>query len=180
MEVTETASGRRRARPTEVKRTYADVPYFGLYTPDRTIPLPAGYLISVQDEGVVGILLQHGMTVERLTAPVTLEVESFTVTGLQPATRLNQGHYTNSVEGEYITGEVEFPAGTLYVTTAQPLAAVASYLLEAESDDGLLYWNFFDRYLASQWGGGARTYPVHRLMRPAPLPKRTIRKLPLP
>ncbi len=178
MEVTETAGGRQRARPTELKKTYTDVPYFGLYTPDRTIPFPAGYLITAQDMTVIGKLIDHGILVERLTAPVTLEVESYTVTGLQAATRLNQGHYPNTVEGEYVTGEVKFPAGTFYVTTAQPLAPVAAYLLEAESDDGFLYWNFFDRYLATQWGGGPQTYPVHRLMRATPLRKRTIRETP--
>lgn len=178
MEVTEGAGGRRRGRPTEVKKTYTDVPYFGLYTPDRTIPFPAGYLITAQDMTVIGKLLQHGITVERLTAQVTLEVESYTVTGLHAATRLNQGHYTNTVEGEYVTGEVEFPAGTFYVSTAQPLAGVAAYLLEAESDDGLLYWNFLDRYLATQWGGGPQTYPVHRLMALVPLLKMTVREIP--
>jgi len=178
MEVTEGSGGRRRGRPTEVKQTYTDVPYFGLYTPDRTIPFPAGYLITVQDMTVIGKLLDHGITVERLTAPVTLAVESYLVNGLQAAARLNQGHYTNTVEGEYRTGEVEFPTGTYFVTAAQPLAPVAAYLLEAESDDGFLYWNFFDRYLASQWGGGPRIYPVHRLMNPVPLQKRTIRDVP--
>ena len=73
---------------------------------------------------------------------------------------------------------MEFPAGTFYVSTAQPLAGVAAYLLEAESDDGLLYWNFLDRYLATQWGGGPQTYPVHRLMAPVPLLKRTVREIP--
>ena len=178
MEVVETAGGRRRTRPTEVKRTYTDVPYFGLYTPERTIPFPRGYLITARDMTVVGKLLQHGITVERLTAPATLEVESFTVTGMQAATRLNQGHYTNTVEGEYATGEVAFPAGTFYVSTAQPLANVTAYLLEPESDDGLLFWNFFDKYLASQWGGGPQTYPVHRLLQSTSLVKETIREIP--
>ena len=80
--------------------------------------------------------------------------------------RLNQGHYTNSVSGEYSFREIDFPAGTYYVSMAQSLAAVAACLLEPESDDGLVVWNFFDRYLAQQWGRGPQEYPVYKLYKP--------------
>jgi len=143
--------------------------------PERTVRFPFGYLIEVNDSAVLEKLMQHGVTVERLTEPVTLEVESFTVTEITPAGRLNQGHYTNTVKGEYSTVEKEFPAGSIFVPTGQVLGNVAAYLLEPESDDGLLYWNFFDRHLASQWGGGARAYPVYRLLEPANLVKERIR-----
>jgi hypothetical protein len=52
---------------------------------------------------------------------------------------------------------------------AQPLGRLAAYLLEPESDDGLLVWNFFDRDIVSQWGRGAQTYPVYKLMSPVNL-----------
>jgi hypothetical protein len=53
---------------------------------------------------------------------------------------------------------------------------VAAYLLEPESDDGLIYWNFFDKYLASQWGRGPRAFPVYKLFVPANLVTETIQK----
>ena len=68
----------------------------------------------------------------------------------------------------------EFPSGTFYVSTAQPLANVAAYLLEPESDDGLVVWNFFDRYLASQWSREPKEYPVYKLYEPTHLVKETI------
>jgi len=37
-------------------------------------------------------------------------------------------------------------------------------LLEPQANDGLLKWNFFDRYLAPQWGGSFYPYPVVRVM----------------
>ncbi len=64
--------------------------------------------------------------------------------------------------------------GTLIIATAQPLANVAAYLLEPESDDGLLVWNFFDRYVVSQWRRKLQTYPVYRLLKPANLVKESI------
>jgi len=167
--------GRRRQRPTDRVRVIEDIPYFARYVPQRTIPFPAAWLIPVPDDEILDVLLVHGITVERLIKNVTLEVERFTVTQITPATRLNQGHYPNAIEGAYAVEERELPAGTLVIPAAQPLGSLAATLLEAESDDGLAYWNAFDRYLARQWGGGPMLYPVLRLLRPTPLPTRIIR-----
>ena len=82
----------------------------------------------------------------------------------------------NSVKGEYTLEEKEFPEGTLFIPTGQPLGNVAAYLLEPESDDGLLVWNFFDRYVVPQWGRAPLSYPVHKLMKPANLVKENVRK----
>ena len=42
-------------------------------------------------------------------------------------------------------------------------------MLEPESDDGLVYWNYFDRYLQAQWSNAPQVYPVYRLLTPANL-----------
>jgi len=169
MEVTEGPGGRARARPTETLRSYADVPYLADWVPTRTAPWPNGYLITAQDPGVIQKLLQHGVAVERLTQPVTLFVDQFNVSEVTGATRLNQGHYTTGVSGEFSSVEKEFPVGSYYVTTAQSLGALAVSLLEPESDDGLVYWNFFDRYLATQWSSAPQLYPVFKLRTPVNL-----------
>jgi hypothetical protein len=48
-------------------------------------------------------------------------------------------------------------------------------LLEPESDDGLLVWNYFDRYLVPQWSRSPQTYPVYKLYAPRPLVTQVIR-----
>ncbi len=176
MEITQEGGARPRFRVTDRKKTYTDVPYFAKYTAKRTVPFPRGYLIPIHDEAVVKKLLDHGLTVERLVEPARLAVELFTTTEVTGATRLNQGHYTTSVKGSYSRVEREFPAGTIYVSTAQALGGLAAVLLEPESDDGLLVWNFFDRYLTVQWGGGPQAYPVFRLLEPANLVRETIQR----
>jgi len=175
MEIIETEGRRARVRPTETLRSYSDVPYLADWAPTRTVPWPNGYLITVPDQAVVEKLLQHGIAVDRLTEPVTLTVEQFNVTGVTGATRLNQGHYNTGVAGDYSTVEKEFPAGTYYVTTAQSLGALAVSLLEPESDDGLVYWNFFDRYLAAQWSSASQVYPVFKLRAPVKLVTERVR-----
>jgi hypothetical protein len=94
----------------------------------------------------------------------TSSVERFKIIELKGAERLNQGHYTQTVKGEFIAEEKEFPAGTYLVKTNQKLGNLAACLLEPQSDDGLLLWNFFDKYLVPQWGGDFFPYPVYRLM----------------
>jgi hypothetical protein len=69
---------------------------------------------------------------------VTLEVQSFRLKEITAEPRLFQGHHMNSVKGEYFIEQKEFKEGTLFVPTAQPLSNLAAYLLEPESDDGLL------------------------------------------
>jgi len=87
----------------------------------------------------------------------------FTVSKLTGAGRSTQGHYPSLVEGQATLEERGFPAGTYLVRTAQPLANVAAYLLEPHSDDGLIYWNYFDRYLAFQWMPVPKEYPVYKV-----------------
>ena len=154
-----------RLRPTDRKKTYS-MPYHADFFPQRTVRLPYAYLIPVAAADVPDKLRDHGVAVERLTEPASLEVEAFRIQEIKGAERIYQGHRTNTVKGAFAVETKEFPPGTLLVRTAQPLGRLAAYLLEPESDDGLLVWNFFDRDIVSQWGRGAQTYPVYKLMTP--------------
>jgi len=175
MEAIPREGGRPTVKRTDIKKTYT-VPYFADFVPTESIQLPFGYLIPLNDPIIEEKLHLHGITVEKLTESRVLEVETFQIKEIKPNTRLYQGHYMNTVTGEYVVEEKEFPAGTLFVGMGQPLANVVAYLLEPESDDGLLVWNFFDRYLASQWGRGGSVYPVYRLLKPTSLVKETLLK----
>ncbi len=152
-------------RRTDRQKTYV-MPYFADFHAKRTVRRPYAYLVNVTDGEITAKLLEHGIAVERLLEPVSLEVEAFVIKEIKGAERLYQGHRTNQVVGEYRTEKVDFPAGTFLVRAAQPLGLLASYLLEPESDDGLLVWNYFDKYLVSQWGRGLLGYPVYKVITP--------------
>ena len=49
-------------------------------------------------------------------------------------------------------------AGSLFIPANQPLARLAFYLLEPESDDGLVTWNIIEEGLAV-----GQTYPIYRV-----------------
>ena len=140
------------------------VPYYIDFFPGRSVKFPLAYLITVSDKEVIDLLRIQGIRIEKLAAASNMEVERFEITGWKGSARLNQGHYTNTIKGKFLKENIEFSAGTLVVRTSQPLANLAAYLLEPESNDGLMTWNFFDRYLVPQWGTGYNPYPVYRVI----------------
>jgi hypothetical protein len=141
------------------------VPYIADYYPTKNVAIPYAYLITVPDKEVLENLKKHGIVVEKLTKAESLEVESFSIKSLTAEKRLNQGHYTNNVKGDFKKEVKEFPVGTFVIKTSQKLGNLAAYLLEPQSDDGLLLWNFFDKYLVPQWGEGYFPYPVYKLLK---------------
>lgn len=143
------------------------VPYFADYVPKRTVNLPYAYLITVPDPSVKEKLLAHGLLLESLTSEVSLEVDVFIPKEFKASERPFQGHRLDQLKGEYKTETRKFPAGTLLVRTGQPLGYLAAYLLEPESDDGLVVWNFFDKYIVGQWQRGLSELPVYKLLKPA-------------
>jgi len=140
------------------------VPYYIDYYPTRNVKFPFAYLITTHDTEITDILKTHGIKSERLSADSRIVVQRFEISELKGASRLNQGHYTNTLKGKSVTDTLDFSAGTIVVRTAQPLANLAAYLLEPQSNDGLAVWNFFDRYLVPQWGMGYNPYPVYKVL----------------
>jgi murein tripeptide amidase MpaA len=157
-------SGPRKIYKKSDRQKTVTIPYFIDYYPVKKTGLPFAYMLMVNDQEITGLLKIHGIALERLSIDDTLEAERFDISELRGASRLSQGHYMNSIKGKYTTEKINFRAGTIVIRMAQPLANVAAYLLEPESGDGLLTWNFFDRYLVPQWGRGYNPYPVCKIM----------------
>ncbi len=175
VEVIQAAEGQRpQIRPTD-RVKIETVPYYSDWVGKRGVRFPFAYLLAVPDQDILANLLWHGLVVEKLTEPVILEVESFNPREIKSSERLYQGHRLNQVKGEYTVIKREFAAGTFVIPTSQPLGNLAAYLLEPESDDGLLVWNFFDRHIVPQWGRELQPYPVYKLMRPVNLAREIVR-----
>jgi hypothetical protein len=153
-------SGRQMTAMLEGQFTPALMPDYGLFEVKRRVAVPRAYVFRNEPglQVVVEKLQAHGVAVEELTAPLSAEVESFTLTSVSRAAREFQGHRAVSLKGRAKAEAVTFPAGSYLVRMAQPLSTLAFYLLEAESDDGLAAWNFLDAYLEK---GGA--YPIYKV-----------------
>lgn len=151
-----------RYKQSDRKRT-VKVPYIADYYSTRSIAIPYAYILSINVPEVIENLKLHGIQVDHLKNDTTLLVEYFKIENLMGDKMLFQGHYQNKVIGSYISETQTFPKGTAIIYTQQKLGNLAAYLLEPETDDGYLKWNFFDRYLVPQWGSGYYPYPVYRL-----------------
>jgi hypothetical protein len=151
------------------RQVTVNVPYFIDYYPVKSVRFPFAWLLTISDKKVLDLLKLHGIRVERMTGPVKCIAERFEITDLKAAPNLNQGHYVNTIKGRYISEAVDFPAGTIIVRASQPLANLAAYLLEPQSNDGLLTWNYLDKYLVPQWGAGYNPFPVYRVINPVEL-----------
>ena len=72
-----------------------------------------------------------------------------------------------TLAGEHEGRELSLPVGSLLVPARQRLARVAAQLLEAQSEDSLATWNFFDNRIADPAAEASESaawpYPVVRL-----------------
>ncbi len=152
-------SGKMMTAMVENRVTPIRMEDFGMFVATRSVKAPRAYLFA-HDAQIVQKCLQHGLVVEELTSELTTEVECLTVGAVVKAQRIFQGHFETKITGDYSNIKKTFPSGTMLVRTAQPLSSLVCYLLEPESDDGLVTWNFFDSYLEA-----GKVFPVYKLMR---------------
>jgi Zinc carboxypeptidase len=152
-------SGKMMTAMIENKLTPTPMPDYGLFAATKSLALPRAYIFRNEDgmKSVVGKLLAHGVAVEELTEPLTAEVESYIIDDVKKAARAFQGHAEVKLKSRTQKETVQFPSGSILVRTSQPSASLIFYLLEAESDDGFVNWNFLDSYLEK-----GKTYPIYR------------------
>jgi murein tripeptide amidase MpaA len=148
------------------RRKDVTVPYYIDYYPVKSVKLPFAYLLTIKDPAVLDVLKVHGIKLEKLASEQEIMVDNFVVTSLKPSGTLNQGHYTHTIDGIFRPERIKFDEGTYVIRMAQPLARLAAYLLEPKSNDGLVVWNYFDKYLVPQWDPGFNPFPVFKLMNP--------------
>ena len=118
------------------------------FEPQYSIPVPAAYAIPPEREDVVRALRIHGIVVERILAPVEASVTTFAIDSIAHARRSFQGHNETTLRGRWLAPRATtLAAGSYLVPTRQALGALAVYLLEPESDDGLVTWNTLDAVL---------------------------------
>ena len=108
---------------------------------------------------VIPRLLEHELSVKRLSEPVEVEVEAYFATEITHD-QYFQGHYLKDVTADMRTETVQFPAGSFFVPSGQAKSNLISYLLEPETNDNLITWGYLDSFLRvtspGQGGRGGR------------------------
>ena len=115
--------------------------------PDKVVTLPAAWWVPATKPEVIALLRLHGIRFETIDQPRTITLDMARVVGPQvrPA---DEGHIPLKAQGfTHARRQETFPAGSVRVPSDQPLALLAAEMLEPESTDGVLAWNFFPEIL---------------------------------
>ena len=113
----------------------------------KTRPRPWAYLLPRDAVDAVAMLRRHGITVEVMTAPDSLQVDAYVVAGVSHEQAYNHAAATRVEVGEVVTLERSFPKGTYVVPTAQFLGRLVTHMLEPETADNVVYWNTMDAWI---------------------------------
>lgn len=125
--------------------------------------LPKGYIIPAEFEFIAKHLEKQGVTVTKSSKSMRATGESFLVEKYMLASRPFEKHNMATVEGKFVSETYRAKKGDYYVDLAQPLANLIFYMLEPQSDDGLVTWNFFDDYFKKNGiDKGSVKYPVFK------------------
>jgi len=133
---------------------------YGVFAATRSVAMPKGWLIPTNPRLAAAVerLRFHGVTVQEITTPAQVSVERFTIADYTRAERVFQGRREARLKGQFESAQLSVTPGALFVPADQPLARLAFYLLEPESDDGFVTWNVIEEGLAA-----GESYPIYRV-----------------
>jgi len=119
------------------------VPHFCRFAGAEVVSRPPAYAVP---EAIARRLEGHGLRVERLDSAREARVEVARVAGSSAAAqrRIVESASEKVLDIESREETRRLDAGTYLVSTDQPMGAVAVYLLEAKSDDGLVACGFIE------------------------------------
>ena len=142
------------------------IPVFDRFDPTLSQPVPYAWAIPQAQAALLEPLRRHGVFIEQLIAALTVRGEQFVVDSAIQNPRPFQGHQETRLAGQWASSDsIALDAGTYIVRGTQSLGILALYLLEPQSDDGLVTWNFMDTWLRT-----SARYPVTRIVSPIPVP----------
>jgi hypothetical protein len=140
------ASGAEEVRWLGTRTTF-DLPVF-IQQPNFTATLPAAWWVPVTKPEVIVLLRLHGIAFETLSEPRTMTLDMVRLNGPKLAAA-NEGHIPLTAAGYDHAARIEtYPAGSVRVPSDQPLGLLAAAMLEPESPDSLLAWNFYPEILS--------------------------------
>jgi len=156
------ANGRKRQRPTGNLNWLEKINHSNHFVPVKLATVPRTYIFPAELANVAQKLEEHGIIVKKTDKKIKIDGEEYLISKLTRSDREGYGgHKAVTLEGNFRPVKLAVPAGSYYVDMAQPLAWLIFYLMEPQSDDGLVYWNYFDEYIQKLGAPkGGLTYPV--------------------
>ncbi len=149
------------------KRDY-EVTFLGDYKPVTSVTLPEAYALPPEMSRLVERMQRHGVEISRLSGaketngstgqPAKVPGKAYQVKTISRSARPFQKHNMVKLEVAANLTDVQIPADSFIIRTRQPLGRLVSYMLEPETNEGLVTWNFLDRWLQE-----GQPYPIYRI-----------------
>lgn len=141
------ASGTKEVRWLGTPKTYPGIPVH-LDTNGATLVRPKAFYVPVTKPELIERLRLHGLEIDELAEDTTVRVTLARLVGPKPSAMPFEGHHTLKFERvEWETRDELYPAGSVRVSTDQPLGDLAMMLLDPVSDESFLAWGFFPEIL---------------------------------
>lgn len=151
------------------------MPLYDRFEPVLEQKLPYAWIIPEAQAPLLDHLRRHGVFVERAAVAGTVRAERFVIDSVVRQGQPFQGHQEVRLEGRWETVDAVPLDPTSYVIRGgQPLGILALYLLEPQSDDGLVTWNFLDPWLPAPAAASGTPYPILRVLDRIAVPLRTV------
>jgi len=148
------------------------MPVMASFTPTLTSTLPFAYAFDEKTaQALLPILKVHGIAVEKLDGAATVTAQAFAVDSVIDRGRSETSRMMKDVTGKWSEpASRSLAAGSYIVRAGQPYGLAAFYLLEPESEDGLMQWSFYDGIVTAH-----SDFPVARIVKPATVRSHVVR-----
>lgn len=123
------------------------IPYLHASRVSASVGRPQAYWIPAAWTDVINRLQMHGIVTERITEPRELKVTMYRLEEAKFGDAAFEGHIQVTATAVPESRTERFTAGSVQVSTDQPLDDLAAILLEPASPDSFFQWGFFDRVL---------------------------------
>jgi hypothetical protein len=111
--------------------------------PGITVKRPKAYWVPATYTSVIERLAMHGIKMEKITEPKTIDVELYHLQDAKIASEPFEGHFNVTTKAQSKKQKETFYPGSVRISTDQMLGDLVVYLLEPESPDSFLAWGFF-------------------------------------
>ena len=119
------------------------ISYTRVDQPGISVKRPKAYWVPATYTNVIERLAMHGVKMEKITEPKTIEVELYHLQDAKIASEPFEGHFNVTTKAQSKKQKEIFYPGSVRVSTDQVLGDLVVYLLEPESPDSFLAWGFF-------------------------------------
>ena len=148
---TRTQAGVPKGRRRSGKFIAVRMPVYDRFKVTLATDMPVMYFVPATDTAVLRLLRLHGINVAPGSVNVEklhLRMQRFVIDSIVTSARVFQGHKETRITGQWSDYAGPLPGAYYIVDVAMlPRGPLSVYLLEPQSEDGLVDWNYLDREL---------------------------------